>query len=89
MLAPACRNGELARRAGVSQSVVAAYESAAREPSLATLAGLVEANGISLDLELGANLPSPRPYGGPIGHRVRRRRAVPRCWRWRWRPGTA
>ena len=67
---------ELARRAGVRQSVVAAYESAAREPSLATLAGLVEANGISLDLELGADLPLPRPYSGPIGHRVGRRRAA-------------
>ena len=67
---------ELARRAGVSQSVIAAYETAAREPSLATLAGLVEANGISLDLELGADLPSSRPYSGPIGHRVRRRRAA-------------
>lgn len=67
---------ELARRAGVSQSVVAAYESAAREPSLATLAALVEATGISLDLELGADLPSPRPYSGPIGHRLCRRRAA-------------
>ena len=73
---PGLSQRELARRAGVSQSVVAAYESAAREPSLATLAGLVEANGISLDLELGADLPSPRPYSGPIGHRVRRRRAA-------------
>lgn len=67
---------ELARRAGVSQSVVAAYESAAREPSLATLAALVEASGISLDLELGADRPSPRPYSGPIGHRLPRRRAA-------------
>lgn len=67
---------ELARRAGVSQSVVAAYESCAREPSLATLAALVEANGMTLDLELGADLP-PRPsYGGPLRHRLRRRRAA-------------
>jgi transcriptional regulator with XRE-family HTH domain len=30
---------ELARLAGISQSVIAAYESDAREPSLATLGG--------------------------------------------------
>ena len=67
---------ELAHRAGVSQSVVAAYESAAREPSLATLAALVEAGGISLDLALGADLPSPPARTGPVGRRLRRRRAA-------------
>lgn len=67
---------ELARRAGVSQSVVAAYESSAREPSLATLAALVEATGITLDLELGADLPEPSAASGPIGHRLRRRRGA-------------
>ena len=49
----------LARRAGVSQSVVAAYESGTREPSLVTLATLVEATGISLDVDLGPALPVP------------------------------
>ena len=88
---------ELARRAGVSQSVVAAYESAAREPSLATLAGLVEANDISLDLELGADLPSastwsseptcPRPARTAGRSATECAAAAPRCWR--WLPGTA
>lgn len=68
---------ELAQRAGVSQSVIAAYESGTREPSLATLAALVEATGISLTVELGAALPAPAlPGAGPIGHRLRRRRAA-------------
>jgi predicted nucleotidyltransferase/DNA-binding XRE family transcriptional regulator len=67
----------LAERAGVSQSVVAAYESDARAPSLATLAALVEASGISLTLELGPALPERRPpTAGPIGHRLQRRRAA-------------
>ena len=68
---------ELARRAGVSQSVVAAYEGGSREPSLATLAALVEATGISLTVDLGPDLPSAAaPAPGPIGHRLRRRRAA-------------
>lgn len=68
---------ELAQRAGVSQSVIAAYESGGREPSLATLAALVEATGISLTVDLGDALPaSAAPASGPIGHRLRRRRAA-------------
>lgn len=68
---------ELARRTGVSQSVIAAYESGAREPSLATLAAMVEAAGISLTLALGPALPAPTASAsGPIGHRLRRRRAA-------------
>ncbi len=68
---------ELAQRAGVSQSVIAAYERETREPSLATLAALVEATGISLTVDLGPDLPaSATPAPGPIGHRLRRRRAA-------------
>jgi len=55
---------------------VAAYESAAREPLVAMLSALGEATGISLGLRLGADLPPPRPHSGPIGHRLRRRRAA-------------
>jgi uncharacterized protein len=65
---------ELARRAGVAQSVVAAYESGTREPSLGTLAALVEAAGISLSIDLGPAVP-PAPAPGPIGRRLRRRKA--------------
>src|SRR5579884_4509498 len=39
---------ELARRAGVTQSVVSAYESGARQPSLPTLQRLVQATGCEL-----------------------------------------
>jgi transcriptional regulator with XRE-family HTH domain len=43
---------ELARRAGVTQSVVSAYESGARQPSVPTLARLVGATGFELELQL-------------------------------------
>jgi predicted nucleotidyltransferase len=67
----------MAQRAGVSQSVVAAYESGTREPSLATLAALVESTGVALTVGLGSKLPAPRHLAtGPIGHRLRRHRAA-------------
>lgn len=62
---------ELARRAGVTQSVVSAYESAARQPSLATLDRLISATGLELALQVrrrGSRLK------GPIGARLRARR---------------
>lgn len=43
---------ELARRAGVTQSVVSAYESGARQPSMPTLERLIAAAGFELDLGL-------------------------------------
>jgi DNA-binding transcriptional regulator YiaG len=43
---------ELGRRAGVTQSVVSAYESGARQPSLPMLARLVGATGLELDIRL-------------------------------------
>lgn len=68
---------QLAVRAGVSQSVVAAYESDAREPSLATLAALVG------DRQQTHSRPRPglpgensRTARGPIGHRLHRHRAA-------------
>ena len=67
---------EAAARAGVQQSVVSAYESGAREPSLATLASLVEACGVGLELHL-ADLPAGAPgHRGPVGRRLSRRRAA-------------
>ncbi len=52
---------ELARRAGVTQSVISAYESGRREPSLSTLRRLVEATGVALRLDLvGGRIPEPR-----------------------------
>jgi predicted nucleotidyltransferase len=67
---------QLARQAGVSQSTIAAYESGAREPALATLAALVEGTGITLTVGLGPRLPTAGGGSGPIGHRLRRRRAA-------------
>jgi len=73
---------EVAARAGVQQSVVSAYESGGREPSLATLSSLVEACGVSLEVHLGeARRPSPaqarsdRSDAGLPG-------AGPRYWPW-------
>jgi predicted nucleotidyltransferase/DNA-binding XRE family transcriptional regulator len=63
----------LAERAGVTQSVISAYESGHRQPALSTLSALVDATGFELDLQL-------RPLGrldaltGPIGRRLRERR---------------
>ncbi len=62
---------ELARRAGVTQSVVSAYESSARQPSLPMLDRLVSATGLVLELQVsrrGSRLK------GPIGTRLRARR---------------
>jgi uncharacterized protein len=65
---------ELGGRAGVTQSVISAYESGHRQPSLPTLAALIEAAGFELVAEV-------RPYPhrlirltGPLGQRLRRRR---------------
>jgi uncharacterized protein len=67
---------ELAGRAGVTQSVISAYESGHRQPALPTLAALIEAAGYELALEVR---PQPRRLSrlsGPVGQRVRRRRRV-------------
>jgi predicted nucleotidyltransferase/DNA-binding XRE family transcriptional regulator len=66
---------DLARRAGVAQSVISAYESGRREPSLRTLARLVEATGHELAIDV---IPSPDRTLGlpdtPLGRRLRQRR---------------
>ncbi|MDA8071717.1 MAG: helix-turn-helix domain-containing protein [Actinomycetota bacterium] len=64
---------ELGRRAGVSQSVVSAYESGARQPSVPMLARLVAATGFELDIELS----EPAATGlasGMLTQRVHRHR---------------
>ena len=66
---------DLARRAGVAQSVISAYESDHREPGLRTFTKLIEATGHDLAWEL---VPTPgRQLGLPdtrLGRRLRRRR---------------
>jgi predicted nucleotidyltransferase/DNA-binding XRE family transcriptional regulator len=69
---------DLAQRAGVAQSVISAYESDRRDPSLRTLTKLIEATGHQLAFEL---IPAPRDQLGlpdtRLGRRLRRhRRAV-------------
>ena len=69
---------DLARRAGVAQSVISAYESDRREPGMGMLRRLVEATGHELTIELE---PMPGQLLGlpetPLGRRLRRhRRAV-------------
>jgi predicted nucleotidyltransferase/DNA-binding XRE family transcriptional regulator len=69
---------DLARRAGVAQSVISAYESGRREPSFRMLVKLIEATGHRLAVELVAA--PPDRLGLPdtrLGRRLRRhRRAV-------------
>lgn len=62
---------EFAKRAGITQSVVSAYETAARQPSLPTLARLVAATGLDLDVRL-RRPPSPAGHlSGRLGARLR------------------
>ena len=68
---------ELGRRAGVTQSVVSAYESGARQPSVPTLARLVAATGLELDLrvcEPATIGPASGAPSGALGQRVQARR---------------
>jgi predicted nucleotidyltransferase/DNA-binding XRE family transcriptional regulator len=66
--------GQLAARAGITQSVVSAYESGRRQPSVPTLTALIAATGFELDLQLRETPRRLDSLDGPIGRRVRRRR---------------
>ena len=66
---------ELARRAGVSQSVVSAYESGKRQPALSTLSRLITATGHQLIIDLERSDPGVRGLPDtPLGRRVRKHR---------------
>lgn len=66
---------ELARRAGVPQSVVSEYEAGHRQPALPTLARLIAATGHELTLALERRDPSVRGLpDSPLGRRVRQNR---------------
>jgi uncharacterized protein len=68
---------ELARRAGVSQPVISAYEHGRREPALPMLTKLVEATGHSLQVDLVVSGSQPRGLPDtPLGRRLRRRRGA-------------
>jgi predicted nucleotidyltransferase/DNA-binding XRE family transcriptional regulator len=66
---------DVARRASVAQSVVSAYESGRRTPSVSTLERLVGAMGyrLALDLERSSDCPPGLP-DTPLGRRLRQRR---------------
>jgi len=66
---------ELASRAGVTQSVISAYESGRREPSVPTLERLIEATGHQLEVTLKRIADPPRDLPDTAtGHRLRRHR---------------
>jgi hypothetical protein len=65
---------ELAARAGVTQSVISAYESGHRQPALPTLAALIEAAGSELVIDMRRQPRRLSRLSGPVGQRVRRRR---------------
>jgi uncharacterized protein len=65
---------QLAARAGVTQSVVSAYEAGRRQPSLATLSSLIAATGYELDLQLRSVPRRLNVLTGSIGTRVRQNR---------------
>jgi predicted nucleotidyltransferase/DNA-binding XRE family transcriptional regulator len=65
---------ELATQAGVTQSVISAYESGRRQPSIPALARLIEAAGFELTLGLQRPPGRLRRLSGPVGRRVRRHR---------------
>ncbi len=64
---------ELADRLGVQQSVISAYESGRRQPSLPTLAKLIEATDHRLHVEVRPD-DAARGLAGPLGGRVRQQR---------------
>lgn len=65
---------QLAAKAGITQSVISAYESGRRQPTLPTLASLVEAAGFDLTIGLRRSADPLYRLTGPLGRRVRRNR---------------
>ena len=65
---------ELAARAGVTQSVISAYESGHRQPALRTLAALIQAADHELVIDVRQQPRRLSRLSGPVGQRVRRRR---------------
>lgn len=66
---------ELARRAGVAQSVVSAYESGKRQPALPTLSRLIAATGHQMTINVERSDPGVRGLPDtPLGRRVRKHR---------------
>jgi predicted nucleotidyltransferase/DNA-binding XRE family transcriptional regulator len=76
-LAAGLSQPELARRAGVAQSVISTYESGKREPSVPTLRRLVEATGHHLTLDVERTDSSVRGLpNSALARRLRQRRTA-------------
>jgi len=68
---------ELARRAGVPQSVISEYEAGKRQPAVPTLARLVAATGHELTIGLKRTDPTVRGLPDtPLGRRLRQHRTA-------------
>jgi predicted nucleotidyltransferase/DNA-binding XRE family transcriptional regulator len=65
---------ELAERAGTTQSVISAYEHDRRQPALSTLADLVSATGLELEVTVRTRRRPIDRLTGPLGVRVRQQR---------------
>ena len=65
---------ELAFRAHVVQSVISAYEAGRRQPSLSTLARLIDAAGYDLVVDIQQQPAQLSRLSGPVGRQVRRKR---------------
>lgn len=66
---------DLARRSGVAQSVVSAYEAGKRQPALPTLAKLIAATGHTMAITLERSDASVRGLpDSPLGRRIRQHR---------------
>ena len=68
---------DLAERAGVTQSVISAYKSGQRPPSLPALARLIDATGFELMPGWRRQPGRLLRLSGPVGRRVRRHRKDP------------
>ncbi len=65
---------ELAKKAGVSQSVISVYESGRRQPALSTLAALIASTDHDLTIDVRP-VPGLERLTGPLGLRVRATRS--------------
>lgn len=65
---------ELAFLAGITQSVISAYESGRRQPALPMLSALVDAAGFDLVIDVRRQPRRLACLSGPVGRRVRRAR---------------
>lgn len=65
---------ELARRAGVTQSMISAYETDRREPAFSTLDRLLRATGHTLTVVPASSLSGDEPIESPTLRELRRKR---------------